>query len=155
MERKYLPSYAELIDRLSIVIQKEMFATEEEMRAAFVKERNDIIHDINVFISEGIRIDGEHIFSAMLLQLVNSHIWENESGIRGDGEKKNYELTHSLNYDRSLVKKHIQEMINGRVDFKLSYSKGAWPINFSKPEAFVRQSIPSMKIFDQNPQRIL
>lgn len=130
MERKYLPSYAELIDRLSIVIQKEMFATDEEMRAAFVKERNDIIHDINVFISEGVKVNGEQIFSAMLLQLVNSHIWSNEGAGRGEGGEKNYEMTHALNADRAKVKRHIQEISGGRIDHKLNYIDGHWPITF-------------------------
>lgn len=130
-EKKYMPSFAELIDRLTIISQKEMFAETDEMRFEFIKERNDIIHDINIFIKEGVQVSGEQVFASILLQLVNSHIWENEKAGRGEGETKNYELTHALNSDRAKIKKHIQTLIGGRIDHKLNYNiNGAWPIKF-------------------------
>lgn len=139
MERIYYPSFAELIDRLSIVIQKEMFSSDDEMRKEFILERNLIINDINTFISEGVVFDGASIFAAMLLQLINSHIWENEKVERGqspdintDWKEKYLSLikSHKLNSDRANVKKKLQQLSGGRIDHKLNYNLGLWPIPF-------------------------
>lgn len=126
--RLYMPSFAELVDRLNIVIQKIVFAENEEMRQAFVKEREDIVHDIDLFLKEGVAVDGQMISHICYLQLVNATIWANESGGRGDGESKNYELSHGLNSNRAHVKKAIQQKINGRIDHKLNYINGAWDL---------------------------
>lgn len=124
-ERKYTYSFAELFDRLSIVIQKELYATDKKMKSEFRKERLDIVHDISIF-----GVNGEIIFSAMLLMLCNSKMWDNESGARGDGNKTNFLLTHKLNASRAEIKKRIQEMIGGRIDYKLNYIEGAWTIKW-------------------------
>lgn len=127
MSRKYNLSFAELIDRLTIVIQKIVFSENDEMRKSFVEERNDIIHDLNLFINnDGVTVDGELISRFCYLQLVNATIWANEGAARGDGEEKNYELTHGLNSDRATIKKSIQQQINGRIDYKLNYGFGYW-----------------------------
>lgn len=123
-----MPSFAELIDRLSIVIQKIIHAETEEMKVAFVQERDDIIHDIDLFISEGVKVDGKTISDSMTLQVVNCTIWNGESAGRGDGDAKNYEMTHALNSNRAEVKKHISERSKGRVDFKLNYGRGIWDL---------------------------
>lgn len=128
MERRYNWSFSELIDRLSIVIQKVIHAETEEMKIAFVQEREDIVHDIDMFISEGVKVDGKAISDAMSLQIVNCAIWNGESAGRGDGGNKNYELTHALNSNRAEIKKHISERANGRVDFKLNYGNGIWDL---------------------------
>jgi len=128
MERLYNWSFAELIDRLSIVIQKIIHSTTDEMREMFVKERDEIIHDLDAFISEGVKVDGKTISHAMSLQIVNCAIWNGESAGRGDGKEKNYEMTHALNSNRAEVKKHISERANGRVDFKLNYGLGLWDL---------------------------
>lgn len=128
-DRRFMPSFAELIDRLGIVIQKIVHSDNDELRMAFVQERDDIIHDIDQFILEGMKIDGSMISMACTLILVNCHIWENEAGGRGDGEKKNYEFTHGLNANRAEIKKHIQKKISGRIDEKLNYIKGIWELH--------------------------
>ena len=45
-ERKYLPTLAELIDRLSIIQLKEVFITEH--KEEYAKEIADIQHDIQL-----------------------------------------------------------------------------------------------------------
>lgn len=124
-KRRYLPSYAELLDRLSIVIQKELYSTEKKLKIEFRKERLDIVHDISLF-----QVDGEMIFATMLLMLCNSKMWDNESGARGDGDKTNFLLTHKLNATRAAIKRRIMEMIGGRIDYKLNYIDGAWKIQW-------------------------
>ena len=44
-ERRYLPTVAELIDRLSIIQLKEVFITEH--KEEYAKEIQDIVHDLN------------------------------------------------------------------------------------------------------------
>lgn len=127
-QRRYNWSFAELIDRISIVIQKIVYAESEEMRDEFVRERDDIIHDIDIYIKEGVVIDGKLLSYVCTLQLINATIWANESGARGEGGAKNYEFTHALNFDRSQTKMAISKRIKGRIDFKLSYSVGVWDL---------------------------
>lgn len=130
IERKYTHSFSELLDRLTVVNQKEIYANDDEVKRIFFEERKDILHDIDLYIKEGVVVNAETIHAAMLLQLVNSHIWENEAGARGEGGKKNYELTHALNADRANIKKRIQSLNGGRMDFKLNYIPGIWNIKW-------------------------
>ena len=46
--RKYLPTFSELIDRLSIAQLKEVFIPEH--KTEYAEEISDIIHDINLII---------------------------------------------------------------------------------------------------------
>jgi hypothetical protein len=50
MNRKYLPTLSELIDRLSIVQLKEVFIPEH--KTEYSKEISDILHDIQAHIDE-------------------------------------------------------------------------------------------------------
>jgi len=45
-KRKYLPTLAELIDRLSIIQLKEVFITEH--KSEYGQEIKDIVHDIDL-----------------------------------------------------------------------------------------------------------
>ena len=49
-ERKYLPTLAELVDRLSIVQLKEVFITEH--KDEYRKEIADIVHDIDMILKD-------------------------------------------------------------------------------------------------------
>lgn len=137
MERRYTLSFAELCDRLNIVIQKIIFAENEEMKLSFVKERDDIIYDINSFIKEGIVVTGEMLHAIMALKLINVCIWVNEDeqrkeslevGGNVDWEYKYKKLlqSHKWNADRAFAKKRIQELVGGRIDHKLNYISGAF-----------------------------
>ena len=59
-ERKYLPTLAELVDRLSIVQLKEVFITEHKKE--YAKEIEQIVHDIELILSdEIIRLTGKDV----------------------------------------------------------------------------------------------
>ena len=128
-ERRYNWSFAELCDRISIVVQKIVYAENEEMRAAFVQERDDIIHDLNLFLNEGVKVDGQMISHICYLQLINATVWANESAFREGGNGDNLPLTHGLNSNRATVKQAISKKANGRIDFKLNYNKGVWNLH--------------------------
>lgn len=132
--RKYLPTFAELIDRLSIVQLKGIFIP--EYRDEYAKEIEDILHDIDVCIgshedgrrkpdggANGISesfIDAEMIRNIVVLAQMNLHIWHNEANFRrGMKDGNNLELTHSLNGIRNLAKNRIQSKMGGRKDYKV------------------------------------
>ena len=74
--RKYLPTIAELIDRLSIIQLKEVFITEH--KEEYVKEIKDIVHDLNKLGLEK-EYDyanlGELLRAVIVLSQMNLHIW--------------------------------------------------------------------------------
>ena len=119
-ERKYLPTLAELIDRLSIAQLKEVFIPEH--KEEYAAEINDIIHDITAILRENKKnenIDGDFIRAVVVLAQMNLHIWHNESNYRkGVKEGNDLELTHGLNGLRNVAKNKIQEIVGGRKDYK-------------------------------------
>ena len=119
MERKYLPTLAELVDRLSISQLKEVFITDH--KEEYAKEIDEIVHDIELILSEAEgRITGEQIRAIVVLSQMNLHIWHNESAVRkGTAGPANLALTHGLNGIRNTAKNKIQEVAGGRKDYKI------------------------------------
>ena len=119
MERKYLPTLSELVDRLSIVQLKEVFIPEH--KSEYSQEIADITHDIQVLLDEqGGKITAETIRAIVVLSQMNLHIWHNESNYRkGIKDGNNLELTHGLNGIRNVAKNRIQEVVGGRKDYKI------------------------------------
>ena len=129
MNRKYLPTLSELIDRLSIAQLKEVFITEH--KEEYAEEIQDIMHDIDL---EG--IDAELIRAVVVLAQMNLHIWHNESNYRkGINSENNLELTHGLNGIRNTAKNMIQEKVGGRKDYKIDCLAAEfkdWEISWKK-----------------------
>ena len=119
MNRKYLPTLSELVDRLSIVQLKEVFIPEH--KAEYAQEIADIVHDIQAHIYENkSEITAETIRAIVVLSQMNLHIWHNESNYRkGIKDGNNLELTHGLNGIRNVAKNRIQEVVGGRKDYKI------------------------------------
>ena len=118
-ERKYLPTLAELIDRLSIAQLKEVKIPEH--KAEYAQEIADIVHDIQLCLDSSDKpISGETIRAIVVLSQINAHIWQNESNYRkGIKEGNNLELTHGINGIRNTAKNKIQEVVGGRMDYKI------------------------------------
>jgi len=117
--RKYLPTFAELIDRLSIVQLKEVFIPEHKLE--YQKEISEILHDLNLVIQDkNVNINADLIRAIVVLSQINLHIWHNESNYRkGIKDGNNLELTHGLNGIRNTSKNKIQEVVGGRKDYKI------------------------------------
>ena len=117
--RKYLPTFSELIDRLSIVQLKEVFIPEHKNE--YAKEIQDIVHDIQLHLDESDEpITADTIRAIIVLSQMNLHIWHNESNYRkGIRDGNNLELTHGLNGIRNTAKNKIQEKFGGRKDYKI------------------------------------
>jgi hypothetical protein len=118
MNRKYLPTLAELIDRLSIAQLKEVFIPEH--KAEYAQEIADICHDVQAILDESEKIDADVVRAIVVLSQMNLHIWHNESNYRkGIKDGNNLELTHGLNGIRNTAKNKVQEVVGGRKDYKI------------------------------------
>jgi hypothetical protein len=117
-KRKYLPTLAELVDRLSIAQLKENFITEH--KEEYKQEIQDILHDIQLLLDDAEPLTSETIRAIVVLSQMNLHIWHNESNYRkGIKDGNNLELTHGLNGIRNTAKNKIQEVVGGRKDYKI------------------------------------
>lgn len=119
-QRQYLPTLAELIDRLSIVLMKSIFI--QEHREAYLVERKLIEHDIDLLLKEKQYVwQAEDMTAALMLMLTNRFIWENESKARQGGDQQDLllKLTHSINGIRNQAKNVISGRAGDRVDLKL------------------------------------
>lgn len=118
--RRYLPTLAELIDRLSIVQMKAIFLGEHSKE--YQAERELIEHDIDVILSDK-RTDltSREIRAILMIMLTNRYIWENESKARQGGteQDKLLKLTHSINGVRNRAKNELAKAVGDRVDHKL------------------------------------
>ena len=135
MNRKYLPTLSELIDRLSIAQLKEVFITEHKME--YAEEISAILHDIDVILQEKkVVINSQTIRALVVLSQMNLHIWHNESNYRkGIKDGNNLELTHGLNGIRNTAKNKIQEIAGGRKDYKIDCLAAEfkdWDISWSE-----------------------
>ena len=116
--RKYLPTLAELVDRLSIAQLKEVFITDH--KEEYAQEISDICHDVQLILDQVDSVDAETIRAIVVLSQMNLHIWHNESNYRkGIKDGNNLELTHGLNGIRNTAKNKIQEVVGGRKDYKI------------------------------------
>ena len=118
MERKYLPTFAELVDRLTITQLKEVFIPDH--KSEYAQEISDICHDIDLCLQQGGDVDASVIRAIVVLSQMNLHIWHNESNYRkGITDGNDLELTHGLNGIRNTAKNKIQEIAGGRKDYKI------------------------------------
>lgn len=117
-ERRYQHTLGDLIDRLSIVQLKEVFIPEH--KAEYSKEIADIVHDIQVILDQSAaEITAETIRAIVVVSQMNLHIWHNESAYRRGMKEGNLALTHGLNGIRNTAKNKIQEIVGGRLDYKV------------------------------------
>ena len=117
-KRKYLPTLAELVDRLSIAQLKEVFITEH--KEEYAQEIKDIVHDIDLILEdEDVKLSGKDVRAIVVLSQMNLHIWHNETQYRAGTGDGNLGLTHGLNGIRNTAKNMIQENVGGRKDYKI------------------------------------
>ena len=132
--RKYLPTLAELVDRLSIVQLKEVFITEH--KEEYAKEIADIVHDIDMILKdENVQLSGKDVRAIVVLSQMNLHIWHNETQYRAGTGDGNLGLTHGLNGIRNTAKNKIQEKVGGRKEYKidcLAADFKDWEISWKK-----------------------
>jgi len=118
--RKYLPTFAELVDRFTIVLLKSIFIPQNKQQ--YDQELSDIKHDINSIINEkDLKLNAEVIKAICVIMLSNRYIWENESKCRS-GESQDLtllKLTHSINGVRNTAKNILSKELGERLDLKI------------------------------------
>jgi hypothetical protein len=148
-ERSYLPTFAELVDRLSIVQLKAVFIPEHA--AEYRAEMELILHDLDILRPE---IDARSIHAMLVLMLCNRYIWENEAKARAGGaeQDKLLKLTHSINGVRNTAKNVLSSICGDRKDFKadalaaeLHEEFGNWNV-FGPREVAALVSDPTAKL---------
>jgi len=119
LNRHYLPTFGELIDRLSIIQLKEVFIPDHKKE--YAGEIKDILHDIDEIIKEeSVQLTSDLIRSIVVLSQMNLHIWQNESEARkGIDAGNKLLLTHGINGIRNQAKNRIQDILGGRKDYKI------------------------------------
>jgi len=119
MKRKYMPTIAQLIDRLCIVTLKSIKIPENKKE--YEKEAKDIMHDINITIPKGMGDMGQLIRAIQVNAIANETIWTNESKARtgGSEQDKLLKFTHSVNGVRNAAMNVISQLIGERKDLKL------------------------------------
>lgn len=119
-DRRYLPTFSDLVDRLCIVQQKAIFIPKR--RTEYLDEMSAIMHDIDlILIQAGKPLGASDVRAMLVLMLSNRFIWENESVARNGGpeQDKLLKLTHSINGVRNSAKNELAHVDGGRKDFKI------------------------------------
>ena len=117
--RKFLPTFSDLVDRLSICVLKSIFIPKN--KEEYLNEINLIKHDIDLIAKEQkLEFSSDLIWATMIVMLSNRYIWENESNARdgGDQDLNLLKLTHSINGVRNRAKNLISQQLGERVDLK-------------------------------------
>lgn len=119
-DRKYLPTFAELIDRMTICQLKSIFIPDN--KEAYDEEISDIKYDLDQIIKDkNVDLTAELIRAISIVMLSNRYIWENESKVRNsadDDESYLLKLTHSINGVRNTAKNVISKELGERIDLK-------------------------------------
>lgn len=124
-DRKYLPTLAELIDRLSIIQIKEIKIPEHA--AEYAQEIRDIVHDIQLLLDQNQTcLTADIVRAIIVLSQMNLHIWVNEGDVRrGAADASRLLMTHGINGIRNTAKNIIQSHIGGRKDYKIDCTAAA------------------------------
>lgn len=119
LSRKYLPTLANLIDRLSIVTLKSI---KTKFKKQYEQEAKEIMHDIQLILKEK-KIDdyGQFIRAVQINTLANEVIWNNEDKARNGGTEQDHLLkfTHSVNGVRNQAMNVISQELGERKELKL------------------------------------
>ena len=118
--RKYLPTFAELVDRMSICMLKRVFIPAN--KDAYDQEIYDIMYDLDHIIKEkNITLNSQSIKAILAIMLANRYIWENESKCRlGDNQDwLQLKITHSINGVRNTAKNVLSKELGDRKDLKI------------------------------------
>lgn len=137
-QRAYLPTFADLVDRLTIVQLKAIFIPER--RDEYAAEMKLILHDIDLILggATGGIITAREVRAICVLMLTNRFIWENESKARAGGSDQDHllKLTHSINGVRNTAKNELAAVDGGRRDFKIDCLAADLPPEFGDWRVF-------------------
>lgn len=113
-ERQFLPSLAELLDRLTVTQIKQALLGDKNKD--FYNEINKLSNDMDIIIKkENIKLDSRIIRIIVLISQINLHIWKNKDLMQEnlDNDKeylKLLKLAHQLNGIRNRMKNQLLEI---------------------------------------------
>jgi len=113
--RQYLPSFAELVDQLTVDQIKEVLVP--ELKQDVAQEMDKIANDINTIIDEtGLALSARQIRIIIVLAQINLHIWHNKDKMQAEPEKYSdyLKLAHQLNGIRNQMKNLLLEETGDR-----------------------------------------
>ena len=145
-ERKYLPTLADLIDRLSILLLKQVYGGgdrwDEHRKEAELVEQD--IHSMLFRTTDN--SESRFVRAVLILMLANHVIWKNEAAIRGgavgvplyssDRLGDMLRFTHSINGVRSRAKNVIARCVGEREDRKVDCLAADLPPEFGQWDLF-------------------
>ena len=108
MERKCLPTFADLIDELTINQIKQIYFSEN--KESYTARARLLLHDINLLIEERpVSVSAPLILAVIILAQANLCIWNNKDRMHIDEEHylELLKLSHQLNGIRNQVKNHL------------------------------------------------
>lgn len=136
-QRKYLPTFSDLVDRLTITQMKAIFISER--RDEYVHEMELILHDIDLIMKqEDVELNAEAVRAIIVIMLTNRFIWENETKARQGGNEQDQllKLTHSINGVRNTAKNQLAAVVGGRKDYKIDSFAADLPPEFGNWNVF-------------------
>lgn len=113
--RKFMPPFAELIDRLTVDQIKEVLVPAQATACA--EEMAKISHDLDVLIRERkLRLSSRLLRMVIVIAQMNVHIWHNKDQMQESPEKylDLLKLAHQLNGLRNQVKNILLEEAGDR-----------------------------------------
>jgi len=115
-QRKYMPTIAQLIDRLSIVNLKSIKVPEH--KEAYEKEAHEIMNDLDLLLGKD---KGQFVRAIQVNTLANETIWNNEADARAGGteQDKLLKFTHTVNGVRNMAMNVISSLTGERKELKL------------------------------------
>ncbi len=121
--REYLPSFAELIDALSIDQIKEMLLDAQKRRAG--EDIEKITHDIDLVINEiDLKLTARLIRIIVALAQLNVHIWYNKDKMPTCPDEYNelLKLAHQLNGTRNRLKNTLLAEVGDKSARKTNFN---------------------------------
>jgi len=109
-ERKFLPAFAELIDRLTVNQIKEVLLP--DISNSVAEEMETLCDDIDLLIKErGLQLSSRFIRIVIALSQLNLHIWNLKDRMQNDSQKYDefLKLAHQLNGIRNQLKNLLLE----------------------------------------------
>ena len=111
IERKFHLPLAELLDRLTITLIKQVKI--KGKNSSFKKETEILLHDIDILLGHGnVVLDAQLIKALIILSQINLHIWVNKDEMQKNLNKETeylqlLKLAHQLNGIRNSMKNQL------------------------------------------------
>lgn len=121
VQKKWLPSLGELLDRLTICELKHLHNPDQ--RESIAQEIQDLLSDINLELPKSPypAVTAQFLRDLIVLAQFNTHIWNSEDNARkGDKEGNDLFFTHQCNGIRCRAKDRLTKKVNGRIDPKVN-----------------------------------